>query len=124
MTTTVELPALDGRSPLGFLAALGLLRVLNTAEVRPLQLSFSRRSAAAILHSPLSSVDEIAERLHSLVSLSPDAAVIGLDPRFPLPASRGGDPMRRPREAFRALVEEICSIDVRAASDPIPRISR
>ena len=29
MTHAVEIPALDGRSPLGFLAALGLLNLLT-----------------------------------------------------------------------------------------------
>jgi hypothetical protein len=121
MTTTVEMPALDGRSPLGFLASLGLLRTLAMTGVNPLSLSFSRSSAAALLNSPLVSVEEIAEQLEHLLASAPEnVAVIGVDPRFPLPAGRGGDPMRRPRETFRNLVAEIRSIDYRAASEWMP----
>jgi hypothetical protein len=119
MTNVVELPALDGRNPLGFLAALGLLRILDTVGVRPL-FSLSRESAAACLRSPLASADEIGGKLQNLVSQSPDAAVIGLDPRFPLPAGRGGDPMRRRREEFREFLEDVRLIDERAATDWMP----
>jgi hypothetical protein len=118
--TTVELPALDGRSPLGFLAALGLLRVLGELAVRPLQLSFSRTTAAAQLHSPLSSIDEVGSELQELVSHSPEAAVAGLDPGFPFPAGRGGDPMRQPRRDFRALLEQVQAVDPRASSQWMP----
>lgn len=122
MTTTVEMPALDGRSALGFLAALGLLEVLDMAEVGPVRLSFSPDSAAAVLHSPLTVVDEVADKLASLVFQDPDAAVIGIDPRFPIPAGRGSDPMRRPREAFRGFVQEIRALDGRAASHWLPSL--
>jgi hypothetical protein len=118
--TRVEMPALDGRSSLGFLAALGLLRVLHTAGVSPLGLSFSRASRAAEVYSPLSSVDEVADKLYGLVTEDPDAAVVGADPRFPIPAGRGSDPMRRPRDAFRELLDEIRAIDDSAASDWLP----
>jgi hypothetical protein len=118
--TRVEMPALDGRSSLGFLAALGLLRIMHTAGVSPLGLSFSRESGAAELHSPLSSVDEVADNLYGLVTDDPEAAVVGTDPRFPIPAGRGSDPMRRPRLAFRELSDEIRAIDDSAASDWLP----
>ncbi len=116
----VEMPALDGRSPLGFLAALGLLRTLNTAGVSPLGLSFSRESRTAALHSPLSSVEEVADKLYGLVTENPEAAVVGTDPRFPIPAGRGSDPMRRSRDTFRELSDEIRAIDDTAASDWMP----
>jgi hypothetical protein len=120
---TVELPALDGRSPLGFLAALGLIQALRSADVGPLQLFFSRDRAVAQLHSPLRSVVEVVEKLQDLVSQSPDAAVVGLDPRFPFPAGqKGGDPMRRPRTEFRELTEEVRIIDARAASEWMPSL--
>ncbi len=117
----IEMPALDGRSPLGFLAALGLMRVLALAEVKPLRLSFSRDSAAAVLHSPLSSIDEVVGQLQAVVSASPDTAVAGVDARFPFRAGRsGGDPMRRPRTEFRELMSDIESIDLRAAREWMP----
>lgn len=112
MTQTIELPALDGRSPLGFLASLGLLRLLHQAGVDPLGLSFSSVSATALLHSPLGSVDEVCGRLEDLVwTNQTDVAIVGSDPRFPLPAGRNADPMRRPREEFRSLLAEMAAID-------------
>lgn len=121
--TTVEMPALDGRSPLGFLAALGLMQVLNAAGVSQLALSFSRESAAAQLHSPLESVDDVAGRLQDVVFQSQNAAVAGLNPKFPFPAGqRGGDPMRRSREDFKGLIEEVAVIDARAASEWMPSL--
>jgi len=120
MTTVVELPALGGRNPLGFLAALGLLRTLDADGAGPLQMSFSHQSAAACLHSPLTSADEIADTLQGLIARSPGAAIAGLDPRFPFPAGRGSDPMRRPREDFAGLVEEVRTLDERAATDWLP----
>lgn len=122
MTTAIELPALDGRNPLGFLAALGLMRALATEGVEPLHLSFSRHRAAACLHSPLTSAEEIADTLHGAISRSPDAAIPGLDPRFPLPAGRGSDPMRRARNEYPGLIEEVGVIDERAATDWLPNL--
>jgi hypothetical protein len=120
MTTAVELPALDGRKPLGFLAALGLIRTLDSGGTSPLRLSFSRRSATACLHSPLTSVEEIADKLQDLIARSPGAAIPGVDPRFPLPAGRGSDPMRRPRDEFASLVEDMRVIDEQAATGWLP----
>lgn len=119
--TRVEMPALDGRSPLGFLAAMGLLRTLDAAGMSPLKVAFSRESAAAELHSPLTSIEEVAEKIHDVVAANSDAAVAGLDPRFPIAAGqRGGDPMRRPRGAFRKFVNNVRTIDPRAASEWMP----
>jgi hypothetical protein len=122
MTKTVELPALDGRSPLGFLASLGLLRVLRLAGMQPLRLSFSPEGAA-LLHSPLDSVDEVSNRLEKLISQTPGGVVVvGCDPRFPLPAGRNADPMRRPRAEFQHLLAEIAALDERACRDWMPSL--
>ncbi len=119
--TKVEMPALDGRSPLGFLAALGLLRVLDEAGVSPLWLSFSRESAATELHSPLASIDSVAGKLHEVVSADAGAVVLGLDPGFPAPAGqRGGDPMRQPRNSFRKLLADVRATDAKAAAEWMP----
>lgn len=120
MTTAVELPALDGRNALGFLAALGLIRTLDAEGISPLGLSFSRRSAAACLHSPLTSAEEIADTLQGLIARSPGAAIPGLDPRFPLPAGRNSDPMRQPREKYPGLVEEVRAVNEQAATGWLP----
>ena len=121
MTQTIELPALNGGSPLGFMASLGLLRLLHQTGVDPLRLSFSSLSAAALLHSPLGSVDEVCVRLEHLVLTSQTGAVIvGSDSRFPLPAGRNADPMRRRREEFRGLLTEMAAIDERACREWMP----
>lgn len=121
--TKVEVPALDGRSSLGFLAALGLMRAIGMADVTPLQLSFSRNSACAELHSSLASLDEVVGELQGLISQDPDAAVVGLDPKFPPPArQKGGDPMRQQRGAFRKLLQDVRAIDARAASEWMPSL--
>jgi hypothetical protein len=121
--TKLEMPALDGRSPLGFLAALGLVRVLALTKTTPLRLSFSRESAAAVLHSPLRSIDDVVGQLQALISGSPGAAVVGLDPRFPFPAGQqGGDPMRQPRQDFRNLLDQVRAVDDRAESEWMPHL--
>lgn len=61
MTTTlatVELPALDGRDPLGFLAALGSLRILS--EAAPAHLCFDPATGGALLTSPQASIEALA----------------------------------------------------------------
>ena len=87
MTCAVEIPALDGRNPLGFLAALGLLNVLNEAGAQPTALSFSDRSGAAIVRSSHASLDEITEKLESVVaSAAKETSIVGIDAHFPLRA--------------------------------------
>ncbi|WP_250564097.1 type I-G CRISPR-associated protein, Cas3-extension family [Sphaerisporangium fuscum] len=104
----VELPALDGRDPLGFLAALGLLRLLGE-EVR---LCFSDVTGCAQIHTTLRDADEIAGALQSIVeAIDEDAVLPVVGPKFPLrPAapsrtpgaekSDESDPMRVSRTAY------------------------
>ncbi|MGD0373306.1 MAG: hypothetical protein ABSB01_01785 [Streptosporangiaceae bacterium] len=104
MTHAVEIPALDGRSPLGFLAALGLLVILGAASSEPMRLSFSETSAAAVIHSRLASLGDVVDELDGITAGAAEAAaIVGLDPRFPLRAGIHADPMRRPREDYRDL---------------------
>ncbi|OUC97364.1 type I-G CRISPR-associated protein, Cas3-extension family [Streptosporangium minutum] len=105
---TVDLPALDGRDPLGFLATLGLLRVLGE-QVR---LSFSDTTGCAQIHGDFHDTDEIAGALRDIVEATDDdAALPALGPKFPLrpaPPSRAhgadkadeSDPMRVLRPAY------------------------
>jgi hypothetical protein len=121
MTHTIEMPALDGRSPLGFLAALGLLNVLSDAGADPLRLSFSQSNAAAVIHSPLASLDEVVALLAGVTAAAgEDAAIAGVNTGFPLRAGRNADPMRRPREDYRKLAEELRSVDERAVDHWLP----
>jgi len=108
MTHTLHLPALDGRDPLGFLASLGLLRLLaeDGADVR---LSFSEETATAVLHGPYGSADEVAAVLHDVAARNPDSVIPGIPAGFPLAkiGTKGSDPMRVGRDEYRGHVETV-----------------
>lgn len=121
MTTTVELPALDGRDPLGFLAALGLLNIISEEERRGSCLSFSDTSGCAILHSDLTSTESVASVLADIVyRAGDDTAIVGVDDRFPLrkqgratalaTGAGQGDPMRVPREQYPDLLARVAEM--------------
>jgi len=91
----VELPALDGRDPLGFLAALGLLCILTLDAGMPARLAFSPQNGTAILESPLASTEAISQQLREVVAAIPRGAVLpATGPGFPPPAGVGKDPLR------------------------------
>lgn len=104
MTHTVELPALDGRKPLGFLAALGVVALIPEAR-----LSFHTETATATLHSHLPDCDTIAEALADIVAGIPDNATLPDTPSaFPIyrTGTKGSDPMRMPRNQYRAYATQ------------------
>ena len=112
MTTTVTLPALDGRDPLGFLAALGVLHIITGLHPASTKLAFSDETGAAVLHSPLADTDAIAAALGEAVARIGEGCVIdGAGPQFPLrkpnrkqareTGANQKDPMRVPRSEFR-----------------------
>jgi hypothetical protein len=101
VTSEVLLPALDGRQPLGFLAALGVLRLLTEHAEADVRLRFDEESAAAVMTGPYADVDAVAAALTGIAT-SGDGLIPGLDPDFPLIRSgSGGDPMRLPRAQYR-----------------------
>ncbi|RKS68275.1 hypothetical protein BZB76_6536 [Actinomadura pelletieri DSM 43383] len=119
--TAIELPALDGRDPLGFLAALGLHRLLTNETGTQVSLSFSDRTAKAIIHSDIESIDAITATLNNIVARAGDAtAIVDVDDRFPLAkpkksaaASQGAgqkDPMRVRRDEYHALADRITEL--------------
>ncbi|MBO2465224.1 type I-G CRISPR-associated protein, Cas3-extension family [Actinomadura violacea] len=120
--TTIELSALDGRDPLGFLAVLGMHRLLTDETDAPIKLSFSDSTGNALLHSDLESIDAITEVLAGIVARAKDTtAIVDVDDRFPLakPSKSGAaaretlgqkDPMRVPREQYPALAARIADL--------------
>lgn len=131
---TVELRALDGRDPLGFLAALGVLRLLGSEA----KLSFEPAAGTARLHGPWANVDAAVADLVALVDRSdPDAPIPGVSPSFPLAKAtrKGGtaqaeengkvdqsDPMRVARASFATVVKKVRDLDSGAADVWLPSL--
>lgn len=123
MTHPVELPALDGRSPLGFLAAIGLLNLLNDHTSQQPRLSFTPSRGTAVIHSPLASLENIEQELVAITATAgKDTAIAGLTPGFPLRPGSGKDPMRHPRDSHRQFAETIRGADPRAADHWLPHL--
>jgi len=110
----IELPAMVGTDPLGFLSALGVLRLLADHEDRCTRLSWDRTSGTAIVHTTIDSVEELGEWLVSVALSTPhDGVLPGADPSIPVKkmGTAGRDPMRPPRHEFEALVAQVHSAD-------------
>ncbi|TQN30556.1 CRISPR-associated endonuclease/helicase Cas3 [Haloactinospora alba] len=104
---TVELPALDGRDPLGFLAALGTVRLLTEHTGGPVGLGFDPLRATAHLSSHLPDLDAVAEELHTIaVGIGTDHLLPAAPPEWPPQQSSGsgGDPLRVPTRRVPDLV--------------------
>ncbi|MHB1486316.1 MAG: type I-G CRISPR-associated protein, Cas3-extension family [Acidimicrobiales bacterium] len=89
---SVALPALDGRDTLGFLAGLGVLRILGAQY--PVRLRWDPGSGTATIHG-FSSIDEIIDRLATTIEGLPDDELIPGLPADLLPArvsESGPDP--------------------------------
>ncbi|WIN00061.1 type I-U CRISPR-associated helicase/endonuclease Cas3 [Actinoplanes oblitus] len=116
-TRPLDLPALNGLDPLGFLAALGLLRLLHDHTGQPVRLSFDRHTANARLHSSLDSLDALTTMLVTIVDSIPGDGVIPTVPAaFPLGKDGvGRDPMRIPRDDYRQWAQQILGANPSAA---------
>ena len=105
--TTLDLPALDGRKPLGFLAALGLTRLLTVRDDSPARLSWSPGSSSALLDSEHNTVDEIVGRLEAIIDSIPAEGVLpGVPVHFPPPGA-APDGLRLPPRDLRSLVNRL-----------------
>ena len=70
--TGLPLPALDGRTPLGFLAALGVLRLVTDHTGRPARLAWSPHEATAVLHDAQPDIDTLVADLTNIISRGRD----------------------------------------------------
>ena len=108
--TALDLPALDGRKPLGFLAAVGLTRLLTTGDTdgtEPPRLSWKLARRTAVLHSAYDSVDAVVEALTRIVAAIPaDAVVPGGPPGLP-PRCAAPDKLRVAPAQLRDLAAEL-----------------
>jgi hypothetical protein len=106
----LPLPALDGRAPLGFLAALGILRLLDEAtpaeRPRP-QLAWATDTCTAVLHDGPGSIDELVRWLRDIVNAIPVGGVLpGTGSDFP-PPGEAPDRIRLSRVDHRDLAGEV-----------------
>lgn len=105
--STVVLPALVGTEPVGFLAALGVVRVLGHRGV-DVRLAFDPTSAQAVLHGP-ASIDEVVDELVAAFEGMPEGQLmLGLPPGLP-PAKQGTegpDPSRMTRNQLSEVVRQ------------------
>ncbi|MFB7763609.1 type I-G CRISPR-associated protein, Cas3-extension family [Streptomyces xiamenensis] len=108
---TIELPALQGRDPLGFLASLGVLALLTRTGNAP-RLSFAQTAPhyAQITAPALESADDIADVLRGVVdSMGEDQVIPGLSnwPISPIAAGTTSDPSRVLRSELPAVLASV-----------------
>jgi len=99
----LSLPALDGRVPLGFLAALGTVHLLSERSDRAPRLAWSTTDCTALLDSGHGTVDELVDELQHIADCVPEGGVLpGLPTDLPPPGA-APDPLRLPRARLREL---------------------
>jgi hypothetical protein len=109
--TTLPLPALDGRTPLAFLAALGVLRLITEHTPHSPRLAWSPHTATAVLHNAHTDIDDLVADLTAVVDSIPDGGVLpGVSPNFP-PPGEAPDKLRLRRPALAAYAATITQTD-------------
>lgn len=112
---TLSLPALDGRKALGFLAALGLTRLLEVYDGDVPKLAWTRDAVTAILRTRHRTVNDLADRLAEIALSIPQQGVLpGVPTELPPPGA-APDRLRVPPAALRELA-------ARLAPEPDPEV--
>lgn len=94
----VRLPALTGSSPLGVLAAMGVLRLLSEFSEDAPQLRWDRVGLTAVLCSRRDRLDQVVADLQRIVEEIPEGSVLpGLSAGFPPPGA-APDELRVPQD--------------------------
>lgn len=107
----LSLPALDGTTPLGFLAALGVLHLITEHTARPARLSWSAESNTALLHDTHTTVDDLVDDLTAVVrSIPADGVLPGLRADFP-PLGEAPDRLRLPRPDLASYAATVQAAD-------------
>ena len=105
--TVLSLPALDGRTPLGFLAALGLTRLLDVHTGDSPRLAWSSADYTAQLHTTRTSIDAVVADLRNVVDSIPDGGVLpGVSVNMP-PPGEAPDKLRLSPPALKVLVKDL-----------------
>lgn len=120
----VEFPALIGTDPLGFLASLGVLRIIAERADPDARLRFDPLTACARLRSILSDTASVGACLRDEVARVADGGVVpGATASFPKRKSgSGADPMRVPRASYRPLVDRLNAHDADAVETWMPAL--
>lgn len=109
--TVLPLPALDGQTPLGFLAALGVLRLVAEHTEYPVRLAWSPRSATAVLHDAQPDLDSLVDDLTAVVRSIPESGVLPrMSPDFP-PPGEAPDKLRLTRPALAGYAARVSEKD-------------
>ena len=103
----LRLPALDGRTPLGFLAAVGILRLLTEHHNIPAKLAWSTVDCTAELTGSRGGIDELVADLHAVVDTIPPGGVLPDLPANLPPLGEAPDKMRLPREQLAHLAQKV-----------------
>lgn len=105
--TILTLSALDGRTPLGFLAALGLTRLLDVYTDDVPRLAWSPVDYTAQLHTTRTSLDAVVTDLRAIVDSIPEGGVLpGVPVNLP-PPGEAPDRLRLAPVALRSLAKEL-----------------
>lgn len=107
--TTLTLPALDGRKALGFLAALGLTRLLDVYDGDTPRLAWSRDTRSAVLRTRHDTVDDLVGRIAEIVQSIPEDGVLPGVPATLPPPGAAPDRLRISPDALRDLATELGS---------------
>lgn len=113
--TVLPLPALDGHTPLGFLAALGVLHLVAQHTGHPARLAWSTTTGTAELHDAQNTIDDLITDLTAVVQSIPDGGVLpGVDPSFP-PPGEAPDRLRLTRPLLSEYAALVSARDGEAA---------
>lgn len=114
----IELPALDGRVPLGFLAALGTLRLLSEHDDPDARLAWSPSTFTARLHTTTAQDREgIADALQRTAEGMGDTRVPGMPSDFPPPQAAPDQLRSSPQEIASLLAGWQTQVDPGRAAD-------
>lgn len=103
--TMIDLPALDGRVALGFLAACGTQRLLEEhASIEAPTLSWDTTRGTARLGTA-ATLDVVIDLLVDIARSVPDGALLPEGPADFPQGGGGSDPMRMDRSEFRSTVD-------------------
>lgn len=109
--TALPLPALDGHTPLGFLAALGILDLLTHHTAHPARLAWSSATGTAELHNAHARIDDLVAELSGIIDSIPDGGVLpGVDPSFP-PPGEAPDRLRLTRPLHTEYAAQVSARD-------------